>query len=278
MYNIYLIFEKRFFLKIRQKMELELKVCMLQTDLVWENPAQNRIHFETKIKAIATDVDLIVLPEMCTTGFTMHAQKLAEKMNGISVSWMQQLAKEKEAAIIGSLIISENNKFYNRLLFVHPSGKIDPYDKRHSFTLAKEHEVYTPGNNKLIVTYKGWKICPFICYDLRFPVWSRNSENYDVLVYVASWPKPRITAWTSLLQARAIENMAYTIGVNRVGEDLNGHEYPGHSAIFDCLGNQLASFKEDEEGIARVTFMKSKQDTIRKKLNFLNDKDPFEFV
>tara|TARA_B110000091_G_scaffold194243_1_gene219917 strand:- start:479 stop:1261 length:783 start_codon:yes stop_codon:yes gene_type:complete len=259
-------------------MASELKISMIQSEIVWENPMQNRVQFELQIAAIPPDVVLIVLPEMFTTGFTMNAASVAEKMDGPSVAWMQEMAANKKAAIVGSLVISERGQFYNRLLFVHPSGKIDFYDKRHSFTLAKENEVYTAGTQKRIVTYKGWKICPLICYDLRFPVWSRNTENYDLLLYVANWPTPRIHAWNALLQARAIENMSYTIGVNRVGQDANGHDYAGMSAGYDGLGNRLTNFKKNEVEVATLTLYKLQQDTMRRKLSFLNDQDLFEIT
>lgn len=254
----------------------QLKVSLIQSDLIWENPQKNRLNFEKKMATISSNVDLIVLPEMFTTGFSMNASQLAEKMEGPTVSWMQDMAASKSCALIGSLVISDRGHFYNRLLFVHPSGSIDFYDKRHSFTLAKENERYTSGQTKLLVTYKGWKICPLICYDLRFPVWSRNIENYDLLLYVANWPTPRIKAWTTLLEARAIENMSYTIGVNRVGNDANHHQYAGRSAAFDCLGNCLTNFKENEVGIETILLKKQQQDTLRDKLQFLSDKDFFE--
>ena len=259
-------------------MASELQIAIIQSDLVWENAVQNRTHFQQKILSISKEVDLIVLPEMFTTGFTMNANTVAEKMDGKSVRWMQEMAASKKAAIVGSLVISEANQFYNRLLFVHPSGEIDFYDKRHSFTMAKENEVYTAGTKKCLITYKGWKICPMICYDLRFPVWSRNTEGYDILLYVASWPTPRLNAWTCLLQARAIENLSYTIGVNRVGEDANGYEYAGSSSVYDCLGNSLTHFEENEVGVRNITFVKSYQDGIRKKLPFLNDRDSFQIT
>lgn len=259
-------------------MASELKVAIIQSDLVWENPTENREQFERKIATIPLDVALIVLPEMFTTGFTMNASKVAEKMDGTSVAWMQEMAANKKAAIVGSLVISDRDQFYNRLLFVHPSGKIEFYDKRHSFTLAKEHEVYSAGTNKLIVTYKGWRICPLICYDLRFPAWSRNTEQYDLLLYVANWPTPRIQAWNALLQARAIENMTYTIGVNRVGKDANGHQYAGKSAAYDCLGNCLTNFEDNNNEVAILTVSKSHQDTTRLKLPFLKDQDIFEIT
>ena len=256
-------------------MQEELKVVLIQTDLVWENPEQNRNNLVEKIRQIRESVDLIVLPEMFTTGFTMNASAVAETMQGDTVNWMQHLALKSNAVIIGSVIISEENTFYNRLLFVHPNGKIEWYDKRHAFTLAGEDKVFTSGNKKLIVNYNGWKICPLVCYDLRFPVWARNTEDYDVLIYVANWPKPRINAWDALLKARAIENMSYCIGVNRVGVDVNDYEYSGHSAAYDVLGSRIDTIPDNTEHIEVVTLYRSHIETYRKKLNFLNDGDAF---
>jgi omega-amidase len=257
-------------------MKNELKIIGIQTALIWENPKQNIAFFEKKIAPLENDVDLIVLPEMFTTGFTMNPEKVAEKMNGFSVSWMQKIAKEKQTAICGSLVISDFNKFYNRFVFVHPSGEIESYNKKHSFTLAGEDKVYTSGTKKIIIEYKGWKICPLICYDLRFPVWARNTENYDLLIYVANWPVARVSAWDTLLKARAIENMSYVVGVNRTGKDANNYEYTGNSVLIDYLGNALSSLEKNEPGIVTATFVKSNQDKIRKKLGFLTDKDSFK--
>ncbi len=221
-----------------------MKVAIIQTALIWENPNANRIQFEEKIRGIEQNVDLIVLPEMFSTGFTMNPETVAETMNGETISWMQTLAKHKNSAITGSLVIVENGKYYNRLVFVLPSGEIKHYDKRHLFSLAGEEKVYTKGKTKLIIEYKGFKICPLICYDLRFPVFSRNVEDYDVLLYVANWPKPRINAWNALLKARAIENMCYVVGVNRIGEDQNNHVYNGNSQVIDYLGETLDEANE----------------------------------
>ncbi len=257
-------------------MQLQLTLALIQTDLVWQNAAQNRIQFSTKINHITEQVDLIVLPEMFTTGFSMNPQEIAETMQGETVNWMQKTAAKKNAAIAGSIIILENGNYYNRFLFVHPSGALNYYDKKHLFTLAGEHKVYTSGKEKMIVSYKGWKICPLVCYDLRFPVWARNSEDYDILLYVANWPNPRITAWDTLLKARAIENMCYTVGVNRVGVDKNNMEYSGHSAAFDCLGEKLTNIKVFQEEVAIIVFDKIHLAKVRNKLNFLNDMDSFE--
>lgn len=256
-------------------MQEELKVALIQADLIWENAEENRVNFTNKIDSITETIDLVVLPEMFTTGFTMNAANVYETMQGETVAWMQRIADNKNIALIGSLVIKENNNFYNRLLFVKPSSTIKIYDKRHTFTLAGEHEVYTAGNRKLIDEYKGWKICPLVCYDLRFPVWARNVEDYDLLVYVANWPKPRIAAWDALLKARAIENMSYCIGVNRVGLDINKYEYNGHSAAYDVLGNKVSNIEPNVEQIEIVTLTKSHIKKYRERLQFLNDRDEF---
>lgn len=256
----------------------ELKITLVQTTLEWENPEANRKKFQKIIQSLEESTDLIILPEMFTTGFTMNAEAYAETMEGKTVKWMIKMAREKNAAITGSIIVIENGKFFNRLLFTTPEGKLHAYDKKHLFTLASEQETYTAGNEKLIIQYKGWKICPMICYDLRFPVWARNIENYDVLLYVANWPKVRTKAWDVLLQARAIENMAYCIGVNRVGIDGKDFEYVGHSTIYDGLGEDLFQLKNESEAIMNTILYKNHILEIRKKLQFLEDKDDFDLL
>ena len=251
-----------------------MKVALIQAPLVWENPKQNRNYFENKINSIRENIDLIVLPEMFTSGFTMNPKAVAESMQGETVSWLQALAKTKNLAITGSLVIEENGNFYNRLVFVFPSGEMRSYDKKHLFTLAGENKTYTSGTEKMLLEYQGFKICSLICYDLRFPVFARNTEEYDVLIYVANWPKPRINAWDALLKARAIENMCYTIGVNRIGEDPNKHDYPGHSQVIDYLGNYLIEPQENE-GVFITTINKNTLEATRQKLGFLNDRDAF---
>ena len=253
-----------------------LKIALIQTDIVWQNAAENRVRYSEKINNIHQQVDVFVLPEMFSTGFSMHPEGISETMQGETIRWMKQMAFEKNTAICGSLIISEANNYYNRFLFVEPSGEIQYYDKRHLFTLAGEEKIYSAGSKKLIVDYKGWKICPLVCYDLRFPVWSRNVEDYDVLLYVANWPKIRIVAWDTLLKARAIENMCYVVGVNRVGVDANNYEYSGHSAAYDCLGEKLTRSIPNHEGIEIIELQKAHVSKFRNKLNFLNDKDTFE--
>ena len=252
-----------------------MKIALLQAPLIWENPIANRKYFEEKIISITENVDLIVLPEMFTSGFTMNPKAIAETMQGETVSWLQALAKAKNIAITGSLVIQENGNFYNRLVFVFPSGEIKTFDKKHLFTLAGEDKIYTSGTEKIIIEYKGFKICPLICYDLRFPVFARNTEDYDVLIYVANWPKPRINSWDALLKARAIENMCYTIGVNRIGEDPNQHHYPGHSQAIDFLGNYIIE-PQETEGVFIVNLDKNTLLESRQKFGFLNDRDAFK--
>ncbi|MEW7289779.1 nitrilase family protein [Aquimarina sp. 2304DJ70-9] len=259
-------------------MNSTLDIALVQPDLVWENPKENRTAFTEKIRAISKKVSLIVLPEMFNTGFTMNAPEVAETMDGDTVQWLKEMAKEKDCAITGSIIIQENGNYYNRLIFMLPNGKYHTYDKHQLFTLAKEQEVFTAGVNEVIIEYKGWKIKLQVCYDLRFPVWARNTSEYDVLLYVASWPKPRINAWDTLLKARAIENMCYCIGVNRVGLDGKGYEYNGHSAVYNVLGDSMIKENPiEKEAILYATLDKSHIEEIRRKLPFLDDRDKFVF-
>lgn len=256
-------------------MQNELKIAAIQTSLSWENPQVNLESFTKIIDNLNNDVDLVVLPEMFSTGFTMQPSIVAEKMDGNTVHWMKKTAVAKNIAIVGSLVIEEENNYYNRAIFVHPTGEVETYNKRHSFSLAGEDKEYTSGNEKSIVAYKGWKICPLICYDLRFPAWSRFNDDYDLLLYMANWPKPRIFAWDTLLKARAIENMSYCIGVNRIGEDKNGYQYNGHTAAYDFLGAEVSNTVEGNEEVLYCVLSKTLQENIRKKLNFLNDRDKF---
>lgn len=255
-----------------------LNIAIVQAHLIWENPIQNRINFSNMLGAISKPVDLVILPEMFTSGFTMHADAVAETMQGETIKWMQTIAQDRNCALTGSLIIEEENNYYNRLVFVHPNGNIDSYNKRHTFTLAGENKVYKAGKEKVVLQYKGWKICPQVCYDLRFPVFARNTEDYDLLFYVANWPKPRIAAWDALLKARAIENMSYCVGVNRVGLDGKNHEYPGHSAVYDVLGEKLTHLEANKEGIEILQLSKGHIAKNRRYLGFLNDKDRFNLI
>lgn len=252
-----------------------LRLSIIQSELHWEDPEANRTMFSEKIHGINEQTDLIVLPEMFTTGFSMNAAQLVEENDGPTLAWMRSEAQKNNCAITGSVIIKEENSYFNRLFFVFPHGDYKKYDKRHTFTLAGEHKIYSAGTQKLIVDYLGWKICPLICYDLRFPVWARNTENYDLLLYVANWPKKRVAAWDALLKARAIENMCYTVGVNRTGLDGNSHHYTGHSTVYDVLGEQLSTTDFEKEFIETVILERSHLDSNREHLQFLNDRDEF---
>lgn len=217
----------------------DLIVSLVQTSLYWEDPVANRAMLEEKISGIQGS-DVIILPELFTTSFTNNAVALAEPMNLNTFKWMKQMAAQTGACITGSYIVKEDGKFYNRLLWMQPDGAFQYYDKRHSFRMSDEHKNYTSGTTQLIVTYKGWKIAPFICYDLRFPVWSRNINfAYDLALYIANWPESRSHAWNNLLPARAIENISYVAGVNRIGTDGNGLHYSGDSILLDFKGIAL---------------------------------------
>ena len=250
-----------------------METALVQSELVWENPAENRRHFADLLRPLAGSVDLIVLPEMFTTGFTMNPQNIPTEEGQRTLDWMLEQASLANAALTGSIVFPEGGRHYNRLVFAMPDGTYEQYDKRHTFTLAGEDRVYTRSTGRLQVDFRGFTFCPLICYDLRFPVWSRNTEGYDVLIYVANWPSPRVSAWDTLLQARAIENMSYVLGVNRVGTDPNSLSYSGHTAAYDSLGNCLA-FSEGEE-ILRVSLSKSHLKTTRDSLRFLQDRDRF---
>ena len=249
-----------------------LKITIVQPDMFWENIQENLDKYSQMLSGLGS-TDVIVLPEMFTTGFSMQPEKLKEFMNGPSVKWMKKLAAEKEAAVTGSLIIEDDGKVFNRLIWVFPDGKTKIYDKRHLFTMGEENEHYSAGSEKLIVEYKGWRFCPMICYDLRFPVWSRNTENYDVLLYVANWPAVRHEVWKTLLQARAIENQSYCIGVNRIGKDGSGLEYNGDSCVIDARGN--AKFMGSKEQVTSFNISQNELKKFRDKFPVLNDRDEF---
>ncbi len=260
----------------------DLKVTIVQADLAWENKEKNLRHFSDLLTTVA-DTDLIVLPEMFSTGFTMQAKELAEPLTGKSIDWMKQTAAQKNAVITGSLIIDEDNKYFNRLIWMEPDGNFLTYDKRHVFTLAGEEKHYTPGKGKIFPEVCDWKILPLICYDLRFPVWARQSppftelgsKPYHALVYVANWPERRIYAWQQLLIARAIENQCYVIGVNRVGDDGNNIHYNGYSCVIDPMGEKLLESVNDE-AVHTITLSAQRITDIRERLPFLDDRDEFE--
>jgi omega-amidase len=288
----------------------DLSVTIIQTSLYWENPTANLANLEEKIAKISTQSDLIILPEMFTTGFTMNVKAVAEPMNFTTFKWMRQQAKQTKAVITGSYIVKEGENYYNRLLWMRPDGTFEKYDKRHLFRMGGEHHHFAGGSERLIVELKGWKICPLICYDLRFPVWSRNFQqeeggkeevkmgkeigdnpiphtydlipttpnlNYDILIYVANWPAVRSQVWDTLLQARALENQSYCIGVNRVGEDGMGLNYTGNSAVIDFKGNPLF-YQKDSEVINNQILSKQELDDFRTKFPAYLDADEFEII
>jgi omega-amidase len=248
-----------------------MNITLVQSALYWENIEKNLSSFEEKLNNIG-QTDLIILPEMFSTGFSMNASAVAESMDGTAVNWMRKTAAKKNSAITGSLIIREGGKFYNRLIFMRPDGSFEQYDKKHLFTMAKEEETYTAGTEKIIIDYLGWKICPLICYDLRFPIWNRNLEDYDLAIYVANWPDRRSYHWRSLLTARAIENQCYVAAVNRVGTDGKDLYYSGHSSLIDPTG-ELIYQKADAEDIQQFDLNKEYLIEIRTKLPFLKDRD-----
>jgi omega-amidase len=257
-----------------------LKIALIQTELFWKDKTANMAMLEEKIMNLESDVDLIILPEMFTTGFTMEAQEVAEPMNLDTTKWMKQMAAQTNAVVTGSVIINDKGKFYNRLLWVRPDGHVGTYDKRHLFRMANEDAHYNMGMERKVFEWKGWKIMPQVCYDLRFPVWSRNRvvENeleYDLIFFVANWPSPRVMAWDVLLQARAVENLSYSIGVNRVGEDGNGIPYSGHSGAYNYKGERL-SFSEDKDEILYVELDYGSLQDYRNKFPAWMDGDSFE--
>ena len=248
-----------------------MNITLVQSALYWENIEKNLSSFEEKLNNIG-QTDLIILPEMFSTGFSMNASAVAESMDGTAVNWMRKTAAKKKCAITGSLIIRDGEKFYNRLIFMRPDGSFEQYDKKHLFTMAKEEETYTAGTEKIIIDYLGWKICPLICYDLRFPIWNRNLEDYDLAIYVANWPDRRSYHWRSLLTARAIENQCYVAAVNRVGTDGKDLYYSGHSSLIDPAGEVIYQ-KADAEDIQQFELNKEYLIEIRTKLPFLKDRD-----
>jgi predicted amidohydrolase len=250
-----------------------LKVTILQPDIIWENPGANLEKYSEMVSDLES-TDLIVLPEMFTTGFSMQPIILKEKMDGVTVNWMKKVAAEKDAAVTGSLIIEDGDNIFNRTVWVFPDGKIGKYDKRHLFTMGQEPLFYSAGNKKMIVEYKGWKFCPLICYDLRFPVWARNTENYDVLLYVANWPAPRHHHWKSLLVARAVENQSYCIGANRTGKDGNGLDHLGDSCLISPKG--IAEFMGEKECIKTYEISYAELHDYRKNFPLLDDRDDFK--
>jgi len=261
-----------------------LTITLIQSSLHWQDKPANLAMFEQKINALQERTEIVVLPEMFSTGFSMEPASLAETMDGPTIGWMKRMAAAKKIILTGSVIIEEQGHYYNRLVWMQPNGVYGVYDKRHRFAYAGEDKAYTAGNKRLIASVKGWKINLLVCYDLRFPVWARqspsaagndgNGHEYDVLMYVANWPEKRIHAWKTLLQARAIENQVYVVGVNRTGDDANRIHYSGDSMVIDPLGETLYT-KPQEENVFTITLQKEKLETVRSSFPFWKDADEF---
>ena len=262
-----------------------LKVTIIQTKLHWQNRAANLIHFEKLMAQIEGQTNLIVLPEMFTSGFTMQANQVADVADGEVLQWMQSMAFKHNAVITGSAVIEQGGNFYNRLLWVKPDGNFEHYNKRHLFRMANENEHFAEGTSRLISNIDNWRICPLVCYDLRFPAWSRNvnwstnfenKHQYEILIYVANWPERRSHAWKSLLVARAIENQCYVIGVNRIGVDGNNINYTGDSMVVSPLGEIISQTKANQESVETLTLNLEQLMTYRKVFPANDDADVFE--
>jgi len=259
-----------------------LKIALVQTELYWKDKTANMAMLEEKVLNLSSVVDLVILPEMFTSGFTMDAREVAEPMNFTTTKWMKQIAAQTRAVVTGSIIIEEKGLFYNRLLWVNPDGKVDFYDKRHLFRMAGEGSHYEMGRERKVFELKGWKIMPQICYDLRFPIWSRNRVKdgeleFDLIIYVANWPSPRISAWDVLLKARSVENLSYSIGVNRIGQDGNDVPYSGHSAAYNFKGDTLV-FSDNKEEILYVDLDLDALQEYRTKFPAWMDADGFDLI
>jgi predicted amidohydrolase len=253
-----------------------LRITIVQTDLVWENIKENLENHYQLIKNLRGKTDLIVLPEMFTTGFSLNVKSVAQNMKSETVIWLKSMANELNVALTGSFICEENNQFFNRQLFVFPNGDFQFYDKRHLFRMGDENNIFTSGNKQVIVNFKNWRINLFTCYDLRFPVWSRNKNNYDLAIYVANWPESRKKVWQTLLAARAIENQIYVVGVNRVGIDGMNIKYSGNSLIIDAKGNQIVETNENKIEVKTFELTYSELENFRKSFPVFLDADEFE--
>lgn len=249
-----------------------MNFSVVQTHLVWEDVDANLEHFTQRLLNLQGS-DVIVLPEMFSTGFSMNPKLLAKEAGQKTLNWMLEQSQQMNSAIVGSTMFEENGQYFNRLFFVQPDGRVNKYDKRHLFTPGEETNHYSAGKERLVVEYKGWKICPLVCYDLRFPVFSRNDVDYDLLIYVANWPEKRSYAWQQLLKARAIENHCYVISCNRLGEDGNGIQYNGQSSIVNYLGEEIGFDKKDNN----FSFTLRKEPLLQSREQFpvLNDRDQF---
>jgi predicted amidohydrolase len=262
-----------------------LRITLVQSSLHWEQPIKNLNQFSKHLSALKrNETDLIVLPEMFNTGFSMNASMLAEKPRGLTMQWMAEVARAINSAICGSLIIIEKNKFYNRFIWMNVDGTYEQYDKRHLFRMGKENGVFTAGTESVLINHKGWNICPLVCYDLRFPVWSRNqldtkgNADFDLLLYVANWPSIRSYAWNQLLIARAIENQCYVAAVNRVGQDGKGIDHHGDSVILDPFGKPISKLKRNKKGIETVELPYKELAKFREVFPVMRDADKFKII
>lgn len=251
----------------------KLKISLVQTPLYWENIEKNLQHFTQLTQDVNTDI--LVFPEMFTTGFTNKSEELAVTMDSAPVKWMQELSQKIDALVMGSMVIVENEEYFNRMIIAFPDGNLQTYDKRHLFSLVNENDFYTAGTEKIVIHYKDWKISPLVCYDLRFPAWCRNTEMEEVLIFVANWPEKRQKHWNLLLHARAIENQCYVVGVNRIGDDGNGIAHYGGSAVYDFWGNEMI-LANDLLGIYTVEISKQQLKEHRNRFGFWKDRDTFE--
>lgn len=252
-----------------------LRITTIQSDILWENINENLRHFSRLLKPLKRTTDLIILPEMFTTGFSMNAEALAEDMGGVTMQWLSEHARHTDAMLMGSFIARDGDTFRNRLVAMRSDGTWEYYNKRHLFSPGEENKHYIPGDKLLKINWKGWSICPMICYDLRFPVWSRNTFDYDLLVYIASWPDKRRQHWCDLMKARAIENQSYVVGVNRIGQDGNGLSYQGDTMAIDFSGKVLFH-AVNFENVCTISFSKKSLLEYRRILPFLKDGDSFE--
>lgn len=253
----------------------DLRVTLVQSMLHWEDAAANRAMFSEKLAALKGSTDLVVLPEMFTTGFSMRSTELTETMDGATVAWMRDQAKKIDAAIYGSAIITEGSKYFNRGLFVEPSGRVTVYNKRHLFRFANENDHYAPGTERVVVEWRSWRILLQVCFDLRFPVFSRNHSDYDAILYVANWPEARRYPWSQLLIARAIENQCYVVGENRVGMDGKGIHYSGDSVVIDPRGAVIGQVEPSQEGTTTVALDRAALEDFRAKFPVALDADDF---
>lgn len=250
-----------------------LHLGLIQFDIAWEDPLANMAYLDHLLSS-ASGLDLVLLPEMWSTGFSMHPETIAETVPGPALAWMQAVSRQTQAAITGSLAVADQGNYYNRWYAVFPDGRWVSYDKKHLFSYGKEDQHYTPGAQPVLMEWKGWRIRPIICYDLRFPVWIRNTQDYDLLLVAANWPAVRIHHWDALLRARAIENQCYVAAVNRIGTDGNGLIYNGHSTVYDMNGMELLS-EGDRAGLSTISLDKTALEAYRDQFRFLQDRDRF---